>query len=81
MAARLEYHTVYDWDALAEVRFLETGDSGTEESRSGVLLGVYKHLGENFKVGVGYNFAGFNDDLTDLDTDADGWFINLVGKY
>ncbi len=32
------------------------------------------------KVGVGYNFTTFSDDLTDLDYDSQGVFINLIGK-
>jgi len=30
---------------------------------------------------VGYNFANFSDDLTDLDYDAEGVFVNLIGKF
>ena len=29
-------------------------------------LGVYRYFGDNLKVGVGYNFTDFSDDLTDL---------------
>ena len=57
---------------------LETGRSG---KKSGGLLAVYRHIGDNLKVGVGYNFTDFDDDLTSNDYDSKGWFINLVGKY
>ena len=36
------------------------------EQRSGALLAVYRYVGDHFKVGVGYNFTDFSDDLTDL---------------
>ena len=36
------------------------------EQRSGALLAVYRYLGKHVKVGVGYNFTDFSDDLTDL---------------
>ena len=81
LAARVEYHAVHDWDIFAEARWLQTGDTGVDETRAGGLVGVYKHVGNHMKIGVGYNFTDFNDDLTDLDLDAGGWFINLVGKY
>jgi hypothetical protein len=31
------------------------------------------------KVGVGYNFTDFSDDLTDLGYDHRGVFLNIVG--
>ena len=43
------------------VRSLERVD------HDGVLLGVYRHLGNHIKLGAGYNFSKFSDDLTDLD--------------
>jgi hypothetical protein len=30
---------------------------------------------------VGYNFTDFSDDLTDLDFDSQGLFVNIVGKF
>jgi len=70
---------IKNWDGLFEYRWLEneTGD----DDRQGALLGIYRHLGNNFKVGAGYNFTDFNDDLTDNDYDSDGWFFDIVGKY
>jgi hypothetical protein len=49
------------------------------ERRSGALISIYRYLGENFKVGVGYNFTDFSDDLTDLGYDHQGVFFNLIG--
>ena len=31
--------------------------------------------------GSGRNATHFSDDLTDLDHDAYGWFVRLLGKY
>jgi hypothetical protein len=44
------------------------------------LLAIYRHLGNHIKVGVGYNFSDFSDDLTQLDYKHQGLFINLIGK-
>jgi len=44
-----------------------------------MLVTIYRYLGEHFKVGVGYNFTDFSDDLTDLDYDHQGVFFNLIG--
>jgi len=76
---RADWHFVHRWDALLEVRRLDLPDA--QDSRSGVLLGIYRHLGNHIKVGVGYNFSDFSDDLTQLDYKHQGLFINLIGKY
>ena len=52
-----------------------------QDSRSGVLVGLYRQLGSHVKVGVGYNFSDFSDDLTQLDYKYQGLFINFVGKF
>lgn len=78
-ALQLRYETVYRWDAMAEYRWLESsGDGG---SRRGWLVGVDRHLGRNFRIGLGYNFTSFSDDLTALDLEHEGWFLNLTGSY
>ncbi|MGY4517497.1 hypothetical protein [Lysobacter sp. HA18] len=77
-AVQLRYHLPKNWDALAELRQLDVQDGGT---RRGGLIGVDRQLGDNFKIGVGYNFTDFSDDLTDLDYDHHGFFLNLAGFY
>ena len=76
---RFDYHVVKKWDLLAEVRWLST--SVADDERFGALLGAYRHVGEHAKIGVGYNFSSFSDDLTDFGDDNDGFFINLIGKF
>jgi hypothetical protein len=78
-AARVRYHVIKNWDALAEYRWLDA--RGANDRRAGALLAFYRHLGDNGKIGVGYNFADFDDDLTRLDYDSKGWFLNVIGKY
>ncbi len=65
------------WEGLVEARALDLPD--VDQRRSGALVGVYRYLGEHFKVGAGYNFTDFSDDLTDLSYDHQGFFINLIG--
>ena len=76
---RARYHLLKKWDALVEYRWLET--EGEDDSRQGALAGLYRHVGDNLKVGAGYNFTDFSDDLTDNDYDANGWFFDITGKY
>ena len=75
---RADWHLVNKWDLLLEARALQQPDIG--DSRSGMLTGLYRQMGKHVKLGVGYNFTDFSDDLTDLDYDSKGWFINIIGK-
>ena len=50
-------------------------------NRLGLLAALYRDIGENFKIGLGYNFGRFSDDLIDLTYDDYGIFINAVGKF
>jgi len=35
---------------------------------------------DHLKIGIGYNFTDFSDELTDLSYDDRGVFLNLVGS-
>lgn len=74
----LRYHAVHKWDFLVEARQLNAEDVG---SQSGVLGAVYRHFGNNLKVGIGYNAGSFSDDLADVTYDDKGVFINIIGKF
>ncbi|KZX00972.1 hypothetical protein JL49_09185 [Pseudoalteromonas luteoviolacea] len=76
---RVDYHMIHNWDATLEWRNLSVDLA--QDNRSGALLAVHRHVGTHMKLGVGYNFTSFSDDLTDLDYDSKGWFLNLVGKF
>lgn len=76
---RLDWHVVHKWDVTGEFRYLEV--DAAEDARMGALLAIYRHFGQNMKIGVGYNFTDFSDDLTDLDYRHHGPFFNVVGKF
>jgi hypothetical protein len=77
--ARVDMHVVKNWDALAEARMLWTPESQTQDF--GVLAAIYRQMGDNFKIGVGYNFGHFSDDLRSIGVDNQGVFINAIGKF
>ncbi|QOW21708.1 TonB-dependent receptor [Novilysobacter avium] len=77
-AGQVRYELIQKWHALAEYRWLDVDNGGT---RQGWLAGVDRDINRNFRLGVGYNFTDFSDDLTNFDYDHKGWFINLVGSY
>ena len=78
-AARVRYHLTHNWDAMAEYHWMNSDES--QDSQHGAMVSVDRHIGKNLKIGIGYNFTDFTDDLSDTDGTAKGWFINLVGKY
>jgi outer membrane protein OmpA-like peptidoglycan-associated protein len=77
--ARVDWKVVRRYDWLLELRTLRASE--LKERRSGLLTAGYYHVNENFKVGVGYNFTDFSDNLTDLSYRSRGVFLNLLGKF
>ncbi len=75
---RGDYRLGKNWEFLAEARLLDMPD--LNESRSGALLTISRYLGDHLKLGVGYNFTDFSEDLTDLSYDHHGFFLNLTGS-
>jgi hypothetical protein len=73
------YNLVHKWDILLEARHLNLVDA--EASDTELLGAVYRSFGNNAKVGVGYNFGDFSDDLTDLSQNDDGLFLNVIAKF
>ncbi len=78
-AARIDWHVVSDWDAMAEVRLLHTAETGTNET--GAVAAVYRHIGDNLKIGAGFEWGGVSDNMANLNYSGQGLFLNLVAKY
>ncbi|MGB7374118.1 hypothetical protein [Pontixanthobacter sp.] len=76
---RADYHVNKKWDVLVEGRALWI--TLADDKRYGALGAVYRSLGNNVKVGVGYSFSDFSDDLTDQSYTSHGPFLNLLGKF
>ena len=77
--ARADLHLVSEWDFVLEGRVLDLKEAG--DRKYGALVAVYRHINDNMKVGAGYNFADFSDDLTDLNYSHQGWMLNATGKF
>jgi hypothetical protein len=67
------------WDAMIELRRLCIRE--TDDHRLGFLLGGYRHIGAHVKIGAGYNFTNYSDELTDVSYRSHGVFVNVLGKY
>ncbi len=75
---RADYRIGENWEGMVEARMLEMPDFN--DRRAGALIGVYRNVGGHVKVGVGYNFTDFSEDLTDLSFRHEGVFMNVVGS-
>jgi hypothetical protein len=77
VVSRADWRFLEGWESLVELRMLDLPD--LDQRRSGALTAVYRYIGKHLKVGAGYNFTDFTDDLTDLSYDHQGAFVNLIG--
>jgi hypothetical protein len=75
---RTDFRFRENWELLVEGRLLDMPD--LNEHRSGALLSISRYVGDHLKVGAGYNFTDFSDNLTDLSYDHQGLFLNLTGS-
>jgi hypothetical protein len=67
------------WDGMLELRRLAIHE--TDDERTGCLVGLYRHVGDHVKIGAGYNFTNYSDNLTDLSYRSHGFFVNTIGKF
>jgi len=75
---RADYRLFENWEVMGEARTLSMPD--LQERRSGALFTLSRYLGDHLKVGAGYNFTDFSDDLTDLSFDHKGFFVTVTGS-
>jgi hypothetical protein len=76
---RADYNIAKKWDVLVEGRALWV--TLADDKRYGALGAIYRHLGNNVKIGAGYSLSDFSDDLTDQSYSSHGPFLNLLGKF
>jgi len=69
---RLNFHITYQWDLAAEYRGL--GNRQIEDLKTGWLFEIDREIIKFIRLGVGYNFTDYSDDLSQPDDyDASGW--------
>jgi predicted porin len=76
---RLDWHVVHKWDALLEGRVMHTEESDLTET--GAVAGLYRHLGNNAKLGFGYEWGEVSNDMADITYEGRGAFVNLIAKF
>lgn len=76
---RADVKVLDNWGMLFEGRALYTPESFTLDL--GALAAISYDFGNNLRLGVGYNFGQFSDDLTDMTYDEHGVFLNVLSKF
>jgi hypothetical protein len=77
---RLNYNFVSAWDLGVEYR-LRSVDL-TDDRQTGWLAELMYSLGDNFRIGLGYNFTDFSDnEFSENDYSVRGAFLRFQGKY
>ncbi len=80
-AHRFNYHITRKWDVALEYRMLFQTDA-TETVRHGPLMEIDREIFDYIRLGVGYNFTDFNDDLRKSNNySSHGPFMRLTGKF
>lgn len=78
MVHRLNYNVDRNWQVGGEYRKLTQVEA--KDSKQGFLLEASRKINDFAKLGVGYNFTTFNDDLTNLNYTAQGPFLRVTGS-
>ena len=78
-ALRGDIRFARNWDFLGEARMLQS--SVARDRNLGFLAALYRHLGKDLKIGVGYNFTDYSTDLTDQSYTTRGIFMNMLAMY
>ena len=78
---RLDYHVTHQWDMHLEGRYLNIGDGVI--TRLGGQAGVYRHMNDHAKLGIGITWGGIEEQYLAAIADENdiGWYLNLIGKF
>ncbi|WP_068084622.1 hypothetical protein [Polycladidibacter stylochi] len=76
--ARLNWHVVNNWDVMSDGRLMYSEED--ETLSFGAVLGVYRHITKNLKIGIGYEWGHVSEDMTELDYRSQGIFANMIVK-
>lgn len=80
-ANRINFHVTRKWDFAVEYRILWQSAS-LDTLKHGALVEIDREFYEYVRLGVGYNFTDFSDDLRDTNSfHSQGPFVRMTGKF
>ena len=80
-ATRFNFHVTRKWDVATEYRLLFQKDAA-DTQKHGALFEIDREVYEYVRVGAGYDFSNFTDDLRkSSDYSSHGPFVRMTGKF
>ncbi|MBU9889392.1 MAG: hypothetical protein KTQ49_05960 [Candidatus Omnitrophica bacterium] len=80
-ANRINFHVTRKWDLAVEYRILWQSAS-LDTLKHGALVEIDREFYEYVRLGIGYNFTDFSDDLRDTNSfRSQGPFVRMTGKF
>jgi hypothetical protein len=80
-ANRINFHVTRKWDLVLEYRIL-VQSYALDALKQGALVEIDREFYEYVRLGVGYNFTDFSDDLRDTNSfKSHGPFVRMTGKF
>jgi uncharacterized repeat protein (TIGR01451 family) len=80
-ANRINFHVTRKWDLALEYRILMQSFA-LDSLKNGALVEVDREFYEYVRLGVGYNFTDFSDDLRNSNSfKSHGPFVRMTGKF
>jgi hypothetical protein len=77
---RFNFHVTRKWDLAAEYRMLFQTNAA-DSFKQGPLVEIDRELFDYIRLGIGYNFTDFDDDLRKVnDYSRNNFFVRLTGK-
>lgn len=73
------YLPIQNWGSLA--KYYDTEIVHAKESRNSLLLGFFQNVEKRSKIGLGLHYTDLSDDVTNLELDSGGLFINYIVEY
>jgi hypothetical protein len=67
------------WDIIGEGRLFHSDTA--EAYESGALLGIYREVNPNARIGIGYSWGGVQDDMRRIEPAKQGLFLNVIAKF
>lgn len=81
LAHRFNFHVTRKWDLALEYRVLFQAEAA-KTFRQGAVVEVDREFFDYARLGVGFNFADFDDDLRKSNNyDSYGPFVRMTGKF
>ncbi len=79
MAVRGGY--LFNADTKIMVEFRRLDQQQAQDSKDGYVFEFSKRFKDSIEAAIGYNYAGFNDDLGDMDYTVKGTYIRITGTF